>query len=282
MATGEAQVAKDSLRSGWLQVDSGASFPRDATAVKLLIFGATGGTGRALVEQALEQGHVVTAIARDPAKVRTTHQNLSVIKGDILNYSSVEAATNGQDGVLSALGTRVRTGPIVILTVLCQGFAAAVPLSRPLEWLVRLGVPFLALLILLRKNTTLSDGTRNIVQAMEKLGVKRFICESSLGIGESKGRLGFLYNYILIPLLLRNIFADKEIQERIVKDSMLDWVIVRPAALTNGPRRGVYRHGMNIGHWFFTAKISRADVADFMLKQLTDNTYLRKTPGVSY
>jgi len=86
----------------------------------------------------------------------------------------------------------------------------------------------------------------------------------------------------LIPLLLRNIFADKEIQERIIKDSMLDWVIVRPAALTNGPRRGVYRHGMNIGHWFFTAKISRADVADFMLKQLTDNTYLRKTPGVSY
>ncbi len=250
--------------------------------MKLLIFGATGGTGQTLVEQALDQGHIVTAFARDPAKVRTTHKNLSVVKGDILNNDSVEAAINGQDAVLSALGIRVRTGAVVILAVICQGFASAVPLSRPFEWLVRLGVPLLALLILFKRNTTLSDGTRNIVQAMEKLGVKRFICESSLGISESKGQLGFLYNYILIPLLLRNIFADKEIQERIIKDSVLDWVIVRPAALTNGPRRGVYRHGMNIGHWLFMAKISRADVADFMLKQLTDNTYLRKAPGVSY
>lgn len=250
--------------------------------MKLLIFGATGGTGQALVEQALEQGHTVTAFARDPAKVRTTHKNLSVVKGDILNYESVEAAINGQDAVLSALGIRVRTGAVVILAVICQGFAAAVPLSRPFGWFVRLGVPFLALLILFRRNTTLSDGTGNIVQAMEKLGVKRFICQSSLGIGESKGQLGFLHNYILIPLLLRNIFADKEIQERIIKDSMLDWVIVRPAALTNGPRRGVYRHGMNIGHRLFMAKISRADVTDFMLRQLTDNAYLRKTPGVSY
>jgi len=250
--------------------------------VKLLIFGATGGTGRALVEQALEQGHVVTAFAREPAKVRTTHKNLSVMKGDILNYVSVEAAISGQDAVLSALGIRVRAGAIVVLAVICQVFAAAVPLSRPLEWFVRVGLPVLALMILFRKKTILSDGTQNIVQAMEKLGVKRFVCESSLGIGESKGQLGFLYNYILIPLLLRNIFADKEVQERIIKDSMLDWVIVRPAALTNGPRRGVCREGMNIGHWFFTAKISRADVAVFMLKQLADNTYLRKTPGVSY
>ena len=250
--------------------------------MKLLIFGATGGTGRALIEQALERGHVVTAFARDPAKVRTTHKNLRVAKGDILNYDSVEAAINCQDAVLSALGIRVRTGAIIILAAICQVFAAAVALSRPFEWFVRVGVPFLTLLIFLRKKTILSEGTKNILQAMEKLGVKRFICESSLGIGESKGQLGFLYNYVLIPLFLRNIFADKEVQERIIKDSMLDWVIVRPAALTNGPRRGVYRDGRNIGHWFFTAKISRADVAGFMLKQLSDNTYLRKTPGVSY
>ena len=250
--------------------------------MKLLIFGATGGTGRALVEQALEQGHVVTTFARDPVKVRTTHKNLRVVKGDVLNYDSVEAAINGQDAVLSALGIRPHVGLIVILAVICQVVARVLALSGPFNWFVRVGVPVLALLILLRKKTTLSDGTRNIVRAMHKLGVKRFICESSLGIGESKGQLGFLYNYILTPLFLRGIFADKEVQERIVKDSMLDWVIVRPGALTNGPRRGICRAGTNIGHWFFTVKISRADVADFMLKQLTDNTYLRKTPGVSY
>jgi len=250
--------------------------------MKLLIFGATGGTGRALVEQALAQGYVVTAFARDPGKIRTTHKNLKVVKGDVLNYASVEAAVNGQDAVLSALGARLHVGLVVFLAVLCQVMAKALALSGPLNWLVRVGVPILIILFSSRKNTTLSDGTRTIVQAMQTFGVKRFLCESSLGIGESKGQLGFLFNYMLIPLFLRGVFADKEVQEKIIQDSTLDWVIVRPGALTNGPRRGTCRAGMNIGHWFFTVKISRADVADFMLKQLADNTYLRKTPGVAY
>jgi hypothetical protein len=253
-----------------------------ATSVKLLIFGATGGTGRALVEQALEQGHVVTAFARDPAKVRTTHKNLHVVKGDVSNYGSVDAAINGQDAVLSALGVKVRIAGIVTVTILCQIFAAFVPLSRPLAWLVRAGVPVLSMLIFSSRKTALSEGTRNIVQAMQKHGVKRFVWESSLGIGDSKGRLGFLYSFLLIPLLLRGVFADKEVQEKIIKDSALEWVIVRPVALTNDPRKGIYKDGMSVGHRFFTAKISRADVSDFMLKQLTDNMYLRQTPGVSY
>lgn len=250
--------------------------------MKLLIFGATGGTGRALVEQGLERGHVVTAFARDPAKIKTNSPNLRVVKGDILNYDSVETAINGQDAVLSALGSRPQVGLILIVAIICQVVASALMLTGPFNWFVRIGVPVLAVLIFTRRTTVLSDGTKNIVQSMENRGVKRFICESSLGIGDSRGRLGFLYNYILTPLFLRGIFADKEVQERYIKDSMLDWVIVRPAALTNGPRRGTYRVGMNIGHWFSTARISRADVADFMLKQLTDNAYLQKTPGVSY
>ena len=250
--------------------------------MKLLIFGATGGTGRALVEQALQQGHVVTAFARDPAKLRTKHKNLTVMKGDILHYESVEAAINGQDAVLSALGIRPHVGLVVILIVICQVVARTLALSGAFSWLVRIGVPLLVLLIFARKKTILSDGTKNIVKAMEKLGVKRFVCESSLGIGDSKGKLGFLYNYFLIPLFLRGLFADKEVQERTIKNTALEWVIVRPAALTNGRRRGDYRAGVNIGHWFSTAKISRIDVADFMLKQLIDNTYLRMTPGLSY
>ncbi|MCI0541568.1 MAG: NAD(P)H-binding protein, partial [Verrucomicrobiales bacterium] len=194
------------------------------------------------------------------------------------------AAINAQDAVLSALGVkpRVRVGLVVLLVILCQVVAKLLALSGPFNWLVRLGLPLFVILIFLWRKTTLSDGTRNIVQAMQKFGVKRFICESSLGIGESKGQLGLLYNFILIPLFLRGLFADKEVQERILKDSPLDWVIVRPGALTNGPRRGIYRAGMDIGHRLFTVKISRADVADFILKQLTDNTYLGKTPGVSY
>ena len=250
--------------------------------MKLLIFGGTGRTGRALVEQALEQGHVVTVFARDPAKVRMTYENLRVMKGDIADYDSVETAIKAQDAVLSALGTRPHVGLVIILVLICQVIARTLALSGIFNLLLRIAVPLFILLIFARKKTTLSNGTKSIVKAMEKLGVKRFICESSLGVGGSKGRLGLLYTYGLIPLFLRGLFADKEVQERIIRDSALDWVIVRPAALTNGPRRGSYDHGENIGHWLFTRKISRSDVADFMLKQLTEKNYLHMTPGVSY
>ena len=250
--------------------------------MKLLIFGATGGTGRALVEQALEQGHVVTAFARDPAKVRNAHQDRTVAQGNILDSNSVEAAVQGQDAVLSALGIRPPVGIFVLITFACQILARVLALHGPAGWPLRIGGPLLALLILFRRNTTLSEGTKNIVQAMEKHGVPRLVCESSLGVGDSRGRLGILYNLTLVPLFLRNIFADKAAQEEIIKASGLAWVIVRPTSLTNGPRKGVYRAGADIGHWFFLTKISRADVADFMLKQLTDDTYLRKTPGIAY
>ena len=250
--------------------------------MKLLIFGGTGRTGRALVEQALEQGDIVTVFARDPAKLGMAHENLRVMKGDIADYDSVETAIKAQDAVLSALGTKPYVGLVVILVVICQVIARTLALSGILNLLLRMAAPLLILLIFARKKTTLSNGTKSIVQAMEKLGVERFICESSLGVGDSKGRLGLLYTYVLIPLFLRGLFADKEVQERIIGDSRLDWVIVRPAALTNGPRRGAYRHGEDIGHWMFTRKISRSDVADFMLKQLTENRYLHMTPGVSY
>jgi putative NADH-flavin reductase len=250
--------------------------------MKLLIFGGTGRTGRALVEQALEQGHAVTVFARDPAKLAVAHENLRVMKGDVADYESVETAIKSQDAVMSALGTRPYVGLVIILVVVCQVIARALALSGIFNLLLRIGVPFLILLIFARKKTTLSSGTKSIVKAMGKLGVSRFICESSLGVGNSKGRLGLLYTYFLIPLSLRGLFADKEVQESIIGDSALDWVIVRPAALTNGPRRGSYLEGEDIGHCLLTRRISRSDVADFMLKQLTENKYLHRKPGVSY
>ena len=212
--------------------------------MNLLVFGATGRTGRALVAQALEQGHRVTAFARNPAAITTKHKNLAVVQGDILDYTSVERAVKGQDAVLSTLGTKA-----------------------------------------LRRNTTISDGTRNIITTMEKYGVKRFVFESALTIGDSKPQqrqLGLLFNIIIIPLCLRNMFQDKEIQERYIMQSTLDWVIVRPAVLTNGPRTGVYRSEFSATDKSIKAKISRADVADFMLKQLTDDTYVHKASSLSY
>lgn len=131
----------------------------------------------------------------------------------------------------------------------------------------------------LKKNPALVEGVHNIVQAMEQHGVQRFIYESALGVGDSRERINFLFRFVIIPLVLRNAIADHEDKERIIKQSSLDWVIVRPAGLTNGSHTSEYKHGESIQ---YGAKISRADVADFMLKQVTNDTYLKKTPGISY
>lgn len=207
---------------------------------KVLIVGATGGTGRQLVEQALERGHVVTALARDPSALRIEHPRLTVVRGDVLDYRSVEAAVRGQDAVLSALGHKRFFYPTRIL----------------------------------------SEGTRNLLRAMETHGVQRFVCETALGIGDSAGRMGVYYTFFVIPIILPFYFWDKARQERLIAASGVSWVVVRPGALANGAKRGRYRHGRNVGSFLWTVRISRADVADFMLNQMTDNTYLGTAPGV--
>jgi putative NADH-flavin reductase len=250
--------------------------------MKLLVLGATGGTGSRLVEQALQQGHVVTAFARDPAKIHLKHDNLRVVTGDVLDRASVDAAVDGQEGVLSALGTRLPIRIVLAVVVVCQVLIRMFALSRPMTLFIEVGLPILAILFLSRRTTILSDGTRNIVQAMERAGIKRFVCETSLGVGDSKWKMGVVHNLVAIPLFLRNVFADKEVQEQIIERSTLDWVIVRPAALTNGARRNAYRAGPDVGNWFVPSRISRSDVASFMLDQLTAGEYLRKTPGLAY
>jgi len=209
--------------------------------LRLLIIGATGGTGRELVDQALKLGHEITALARTPERLSIKHRHLHTMKGDVTNVQCVEQAVGGQDAVLSTLGTKV-----------------------------------------IRKNTIQSDGTRNLIRAMQQCGVRRLVLESSLDVGDSRGQLGFFFAHVIRPTLLRNIFADKEVQEKLVRESPLEWTIVRPAMLTNGPRTGKYRAGFSVDDRSIKGKISRADVADFMLQQLTDNTYLKKTPGLSY
>jgi putative NADH-flavin reductase len=209
--------------------------------MKLLIFGATGGTGRELLKQALHQGHHVVAFARNPAKIREfQNANLQVVRGDVLDSAAVEVAVAGQEAVISTLGAGAK------------------------------------------RSTLREDGTRNIVKAMEKTGVRRLICQSSLGVGDSRANLPFFTKHIIVSVFLRHAFADHERQEAVVKQSSLDWTIVRPPHLKDGPRTGVYRHGFPITDRQIKGRISRADVADFMLKQLTDDLYLHQTPGVSY
>lgn len=127
-----------------------------------------------------------------------------------------------------------------------------------------------------------SEGTRNIIQAMEKTGVHRLICQSTLGAGDSWSNLDFYWKYVMFGCILRKVFADHLIQEKLVEQSQLDWTIVRPGAFTKGDRTGHYRHGFPAGDHNITLTISASDVADFILKQLTSNDYLGQAPALSY
>lgn len=208
--------------------------------MKLLIIGGTGKTGQELIKQALEQGHQVTAFLRNPINLKLSHANLHPVKGNVLDYDSVEKAVTGHDAVLSALGHK----RFIIYS------------------------------------NTLSEGTKNIIKAMEQQQVKRFICITTLGINDSRFRLGLYYTLFVIPVIVFFYFRDKAKQERLIRNSNLDWTIVRPAQLTNGKKRGKYKHGNNAGNYILTKMISRADVAAFMLSQLNDKTYLHKAAGL--
>jgi putative NADH-flavin reductase len=207
--------------------------------VKVLIIGATGATGRVLMREALEQGHEVTALARNPSALAPEDHRPRVLQGNALDASEVEAAVAGQDAVLSALGTRS---------------------TRP--------------------TTLFSQSTHNLISAMNKHGVRRLVCITGIGAGESKGHVGFLYDRIMLPFVVKNIYEDKNRQEEAIKQSDLDWVIVRPARLTDEAAKGEYR--VYLGGSYTAKTISRADVAAFMLAQLTDETYVHKMPVISY
>ncbi|MCI0460915.1 MAG: SDR family oxidoreductase [Gemmataceae bacterium] len=166
---------------------------------------------------------------------------LTYARGDVLDPASLDRAVPGHEAVLSALGHKRWLGPGRIL----------------------------------------SEGTRNVLAAMERHGVRRFVCETALGIGEAWWQMGLYYTLFVRPLILPFYFWDKVRQEAVITASPLDWTIVRPGALTNGPRRGRYRHGPRVGHWLWTVRISRADVAAFMLDQVTDPRYVRAAVGVA-
>ena len=210
--------------------------------MKLLIIGGTGGTGNELIKQALESGHIVSALIRNPKNLKIEHPNLKIIEGNVLDFDKVKMAVSGQDAVISSLGHK--------------GFFI--------------------------KTTILSEGTKNIIQAMEIQNVKRFICITSLGVNDSRFKLGLYYTLFVIPFIIFFYFWDKSKQEKLVQSSKLDWTIVRPGQLTNGKKIGKYKHGLNVGNYILTKMISRADVAHFILSQLNDKTYVHQTPGITY
>ncbi|GCE23356.1 NAD(P)-dependent oxidoreductase [Dictyobacter kobayashii] len=211
--------------------------------MKLVIFGASGRTGRALVEQALEAGHDVTAAVRNPANFPIQHERLQVVKADILDPASVEAAVQGKNAVLSTVGPRKRTL-----------FGAYKP-----EGLY-------------------SQGIKNILQAMQKNGIRRLVCVTAAAADDNYTPPG-LYGSVIIPLFMRKLLADMKLMQREISKTNLDWIVVRPARLSDYPRTDEYRISLRPTPKDLATR--RTDLAAFMLKELTDTQYLRKLPVIA-
>ena len=209
--------------------------------MKILILGATGSIGRHLVPQALAQGHEVTALVRDPSKLEPRRERLRVVSGDALDPAAVDAAVRGQEAVIFSLGRSNHRTP----------------------------------------TTMFSDATRILIHAMETHGVRRLVCMTGIGAGDSRGHGGFLYDKIIFPWITKETYVDKDRQEALIRESSLDWIIVRPAAFNNGPQRGNLRAVTDLKN-ITIRSISRADAAAFVLEQLHSDRYLHKTPLVGY
>jgi uncharacterized protein YbjT (DUF2867 family) len=208
---------------------------------KILVIGATGGTGRLVVSQALARGYDVAALVRSPEK-GSSFEGAQLVVGDARDDTTLRAALKGRDAVVSALGT-----------------AAS---------------PF-------REVTLLSTATRALVRAMKAEQVARLVCITGIGAGDSAGHGGFLFDKVIFPLLLRHVYADKNRQEAIVRDSGLEWVLVRPSILNNKPSRGTIRALTDLSG-FHGGTISRQDVATFVVEQLRANTWLHRSPLITW
>ena len=202
--------------------------------MKLLILGASGGTGQQLVLQALEQDHEVTAFVRDPAKMNISHEKLSVIKGDVLDENILMKALEGKDVVISALGCGKS----------------------------------------LKSDNLITNAMNTIIPAMNATGIRRIVFESAFGVGDTLKQANFVQK-LIFRSLLKNIYGDKEKAEEQLRSSGLDWILVYPVVLTNGPATGEYQVAEKLPMKGMP-KVSRADVAHFMLRQLADQSFLKK------
>jgi putative NADH-flavin reductase len=209
--------------------------------MKLLLLGATGLTGQQLLAQALEQGHDVTVLVRNPSKLTVERSRVRAVTGSATDRAVVDDALQDRDAVLCALGTR---SPKSLVS--CDLMTASM---------------------------------RALVPSMERRGVNRVVVESALGVGQSARQAPPAIR-LAFATLLRQVGRDKAAAEDYLRATELDWTVVYPPSLTNGPATGDYRRGEAL-QLKGVPKISRADVAHFMLSQLVDATYSRKMAIVS-
>jgi putative NADH-flavin reductase len=208
---------------------------------KVLIVGASRGIGLETVKTALLAGHNVRAMARSAESIPIQHPSLEKVPGNALDSSTIRGAVEGMDAVVQTVGVEIAPRSIF------------------------------------ERTTLFSQSTRILVDAMKIAGVKRLIAITGLGAGDSRGHGGMIYDSIVFPLLLKRVYDDKDVQEWIIGSSGLDWTIVRPGLLTNRQATGRYRILTEAEDWEF-GLISRADVAQFIVRQIDDRKFIGKTP----
>jgi putative NADH-flavin reductase len=206
--------------------------------MRVLIIGASKGIGLETTRQALDAGHLVRALARSATAIAISNPSLEKMRGDALKIEDVEMALVGVDVVIQTLG-------------------------------VGLGD-------LLRPVHLFSDATRVLIEAMRSLGVKRLICVTGFGAGDSRESINCLQR-LPFQIVFGRAYDDKSLQEKMIKENEPDWTIARPGVLTNGPQTGNYQILSEATQWR-NGMISRADVAEFLVRQIGDQTYIRKTP----
>ncbi|HEX7902327.1 MAG TPA: NAD(P)H-binding protein [Chitinophagaceae bacterium] len=210
--------------------------------IRVLVFGASGKTGRIIVKKLLKEGYQVRAFVRNLRKVNhISHPDFTVSQGDVRSTKAVEDAVKDSDIVLSALGN-----------------------------------------LRIFSNTIISDGVANIISAMKLHEKKRLLFMSSLGVGDSKGQLGLIHNLIYLPTFLWNVFRDKERQEKLIHESGLAWTIIRPAGFILFPLPLHYRKCVMPLRPRVLPIMSRYHTADFIIKECSNNQYIQKNVALSY
>jgi putative NADH-flavin reductase len=209
--------------------------------MKITIFGATGETGKQIVEQALAEGYEIVAYIRNPSKLNINHEHLKVIQGQLTDEPLIESAVSGAGAVISTLGPRGGS-----------------------------------------KNKPLTTGMQNIIAAMKKQGVRRLIITSTLSAKDPNDKRDFKTKTLVnvVKLTMRDAYEDIVSAAETVRNSDLDWTIVRLTMLNNRSKTGKVKVGY-VGKGEIGPSISRADLADFMLKQVENTKYLRQAPAIT-
>jgi len=210
--------------------------------MRLLIIGASKGVGLETTRQSLKAGHHVRALARSADAIALSDPNLEKFRGDALKIEDIRAGLIGVEVVIQTLGVGLGD------------------LFRPVH--------------------LFSDATRVLIAAMKAQGVKRLICVTGFGAGDSGAHIGCLQR-VPFQIVLGRAYKDKSLQERLIKESGLDWTIVRPGVLTGGAHTGHYKILSEASQWR-NGIISRSDVADFLVRLIEDQAFVYQAPVLVY